>query len=118
MKKSAKVAVAFLSSFAAAVMNSCDDGGDWVEAKRCVNRDNVVVEDRSCEDQSTRPGGHGGGFYHHYYGGRGYYPGDVASGGSRIPQDGVRYESPSRIARGGFGSTGRAFVSHGSSIGS
>ena len=100
-------------------MNSCDKGGDWVEAKRCVNRDNLVVEDRWCEDQSTSAGGHGGGgFYHHYYGGRGYYPGDVASGGSRVPQEGIRYESPGRIARGGFGSTGRAFVSRGGSIGS
>ena len=44
MKKSAKVTVALLSSFAAAIMNGCDDGGDWVEAKRCVDNDNVVVE--------------------------------------------------------------------------
>jgi hypothetical protein len=118
MKKSAKVNLAFLSSFAAGVMNACGgDGGDWVEAKRCVNPDNVVIEDRWCEDQSPHPGGHGGGFYHHYYGGRGYYPGDVASGGGRIPQQGIRYESPSHIPRGGFGSTGKAFVGHGSSIG-
>jgi hypothetical protein len=119
MKKSAKVSLVFLSSFAAAVMNGCgEDGGDWVEAKRCVNPDNVVVEDRWCEDQSPRGSGHGGGFYHHYYGGRGYYPGDVASGGGRIPQDGVSYASASRIPRGGFGSTGKAFVGRSSTIGS
>lgn len=59
MKKSAKVTVAFLSSFAAAVMNGCDEGGDWVEAKRCVNDNNVVVEDRWCDDQITRDSGHG-----------------------------------------------------------
>lgn len=94
-------------------MNGCDRDDDWVEAKRCVKPDNVVVEDRSCEDQQTRTGGHGGGFYHYYYGGRGYYPGDVASGGGRIPQEGVHYESPGRIARGGFGSTGKAFVGRG-----
>jgi hypothetical protein len=118
MKKSAKVHLAFLSSFAAAVLNGCGgDDGDWVEAKRCVNPDNVVVEDRWCEDQSSRGGAHGGGFYHYYYGGRGYYPGDVASGGGRIPQSGLSYASPSRIPRGGFGTTGRAFLSHGSSIG-
>ena len=58
MKKSAKVSLVFLSSFAAAVMNGCgEDGGDWVEAKRCVNPDNVVVEDRWCEDQSPRGSG-------------------------------------------------------------
>jgi hypothetical protein len=114
MKKSAKINLVFLSSFAAGVLNGCGrEDGDWVEAKRCVNPDNVVVEDRWCEDQSPR-----GGFYHHYYGGRGYYPGEVASGGGRIPQSGVNYTSPSRIPRGGFGSTGKAFVGHGSSIGS
>ena len=51
MKKSAKVTLAFLSSFAAAVMNGCDsnDGGDWVEAKRCVDNDNLVVDNELCE---------------------------------------------------------------------
>ncbi len=119
MKKSAQVSLIFLSSFAAAVMNGCDsnDGGDWVEAKRCVDNNNVVVEDRMCDEPSGRSGGHGSHFF--YYGGRGYYPGNIASGGGRVPQGGVRYESPSRVPRGGFGSTGKAFVSRaGSSIGS
>lgn len=118
MKKSAQIKLAFLSSFATAVLTGCaGDDGDWVEAKRCVDNNNVVVEDRWCEDPSPRGGGHGGGFYHYYYGGRGYYPGDVVSGGGRIPQTGVGYTSPSRIPRGGFGSTGKAFVGHSSSIG-
>ena len=111
MKKSAQVTLAFLSSFAAAVMNGCDsnDGGDWVEAKRCVDHDNVVVEDRLCD--SDGPNRH---YYSHYYGGHGYYVGDRASGGGRVSQTGVNYASQSHIARGGFGSTGRAFVSGGS----
>lgn len=115
MKKSAKVRLAFLSSFAAAVMNGCDskDGGDWVEAKRCVDNSNVVVEDRLCD--SDGPNRH---YYSHYYGGRGYYVGERASGGGRFAQPGVSYASPSHVARSGFGSTGRAFVSHSSSIGS
>ena len=116
MKKSAKVTLAFLSSFAAAVMNGCDSDkdGDWVEAKRCVNNDNVVVEDRLCNETTGRGGG-----YYHYYGGRGYYPGETAIGGGRFAQPGVNYASPSHVARGGFGATGRAFVSHsGGSIGS
>jgi hypothetical protein len=112
MKKSKKVAVAFLSSFAAAFMSSCNDSSDWVEAKRCVNPENVVVEDQWCEDQTRRASG--AGFYRYYYGGRGYYPGDLVSGGGQVPQNGVKYENPSRIARGGFGSTGKAFVSRGS----
>lgn len=111
MKKSAKVTLAFLSSFAAAVMNGCDSDkdGDWVEAKRCVDNNNIVVEDRLCE--SSGPQSH---FYSHYYGGHGYYLGDRAYGGGRVAQSGVSYASPSHIARGGFGSTGRAFVSSGS----
>ena len=111
MRRSAKVTLMFLSSFAAAVMNGCDkdDGGDWVEAKRCVDNNNVVVDDRFCESFGSQ--GH---FYSHYYGGHGYYLGDRAYGGGRVAQSGVNYVSPSRVARGAFGSTGKAFVSHGS----
>ena len=114
MKKSAKVTLAFLSSFAAAVMNGCDkdEGGDWVEAKRCVDNNNVVVEDQLCNNPG--PASH---YYSHYYGGHGYYVGDRAYGGGRVARSGVTYASPSHIARGGFGATGRAFVSHGGSIG-
>jgi len=119
MKKSAKVSLIFLSSIAVAVMNSCggDDDGDWVEAKRCVDSNNVVVEDRLCNETTGRSGGHGGGYYH-YYGGRGYYPGETANAGGRVAQPGVNYVSPSHVARGGFGSTGKAFVSRGGSISS
>jgi len=115
MRKSAKVTLAFLSSFAAAVMNGCDSdhGGDWVEAKRCVDNNNVVVEDRLCE--SDGPNRH---YYSHYYGGHGYHMGDPAYGGGRIAQPGVKYTNPSHVPRGGFGSTGKAFVSRGGSIGS
>lgn len=114
MRKSSQVSLIFLSSFAAVVMNGCgNDNGDWVEAKRCVDPDNVVVEDRLCE--SDGPNRH---YYSHYYGGHGYYWGDRAYGGGRIPQSGVRYESPSRVPRGGFGSTGKAFMSRGGGIGS
>ena len=117
MKKSAKVTVVFLSSFAAAVINACDDRGDWVEAKRCIDNNEVVVEDRLCE-QTTESTATPHSYYRHYYGGWGYYPGETAYGGTRVPRPNTNYEHPSRVARGGFGSTGRAFVSHSSSIGS
>ena len=65
MKKSAKVTVAFLSSVASAFMNGCGDDGDWVEAKRCVNNSNVVVEDSWCEDPA-RSSGRAGAGYHSY----------------------------------------------------
>ena len=110
MKKSAKVTLAFLSSFAATVMNGCDNDkdGDWVEAKRCVDHNNVVVEDRMCE--ASGPASH---YHSYYYGGHGYYMGERAYGGGRVAQSGVTYASPSHISRGGFGSTGKAFVSSG-----
>jgi hypothetical protein len=83
MKKSAKVTLIFLSSFAAAVMNSCnkDDDGDWVEAKRCVDNNNVVVVENLC--QTSGPHTH---YYSHYYGGHGYYVGERAYGGGRMAQ--------------------------------
>jgi len=113
MKKSSHVNLIFLSSFAAAITNGCGDtGGDWVEAKRCVDNNNVVVEDRLCE--TSGPNSH---YYSHYYGGHGYYVGDRAYGGGRVARPGVSYESPSRIPRGGFGSTGKAFVARSGSIG-
>ena len=84
MKKSAKVTLMFLSSFAAAVMNGCGkDDGDWVEAKRCVDNNNVVVDDGFCETSGSR--GH---YYSHYYGGHGYYTGDRVYGGGRIATPG------------------------------
>jgi hypothetical protein len=118
MKKSAKINLLFLSSFAAAVLEGCGGGdGDWVEAKRCADDNNIVVEDRWCEEGgATGATGTTGPRYRYYYGGHGYYVGDRAYGGSRVAQPDVNYMSPSRIPRGGFGSTGKAFVGH-SSIG-
>jgi hypothetical protein len=116
MKKSAKVTVVYLSSIAAAFINGCGDDGDWVEAKRCVDNNNIVVEDRQCEEPTTSPSGHRTGYHSYYYGGRGYYPGEVVSGGGRVPQGGVSYRSTSSVPRGGFGPTGKAFVSHGGSV--
>lgn len=115
MKKSARVTLVFVSSLAAAFMNGCggSDDGDWVEAKRCVDNNDVVVEDRLCDTSSqssgTRSSTHH--IYRHYYGGGGYYPGEVAYGGSHAPRQGTSYVNSSRVPRGGFGSTGKAFVS-------
>ena len=115
MRRSAKVTLMFLSSFATAVVNGCDkdEGGDWVEAKRCVDNNNIVVDESFCK--SSGPHTH---YYSHYYGGHGYYLGDRAYGGGRVAQSGVSYVSPSRVPRGGFGPTGKAFMSHGSYGGS
>jgi len=120
MKKSAKVTVAFLSFIAAAVINGCnnDGAGDWVEAKRCANNNNVVVEDSWCQDPAPSLSRTGGGFHSYYYCGRGDYPGDLVSGGGHVPQGGVSYQSAGRVPSSSFGSTGKAFVSRGRSISS
>lgn len=120
MRKSARVTLVLLSSLAAAFLNGCggsDDDGDWVEAKRCVDNNNVVVEDRLCEQPGTSRSSttH---YYRHYYGGGGYYPGDTAYGGNYQARQGANYVNSSRVPRGGFGSTGKAFVSRGGSISS
>src|SRR5258706_16279628 len=111
MKKSAKVTLAFLSSFAAAVMYGCDNDndGDWVEAKRCVDNNNVVVEDRMCE--ASGPASH---YHSYYYGGHGYYMRERAYGGGRGAQSGVTYASPRHINPGGFGPPRQAVFSSGS----
>lgn len=100
-------------------MNGCggSDDGDWVEAKRCVDANDMVVEDRLC-DQPSHSGSSTHHVYRHYYGGGGYYPGEVAYGGSQVPRQGANYVNSSRVPRGGFGSTGKAFVSRGGSISS
>ncbi|MBM4264077.1 MAG: hypothetical protein FJ143_10780 [Deltaproteobacteria bacterium] len=123
MKKSARVTLVLVSSLAATFMNGCggsDDGGDWVEAKRCVDNHDVVVEDRLCEQPAEQRGSHSTAHhvYRYYYGGGGYHPGDLAYGGGHIPRQGTNYINSSRVPRGGFGSTGKAFVSRGGSISS
>lgn len=119
MKKSTRVTLVFLSSLAAAFMNGCggSDDGDWVEAKRCVDNNDKVVEDQFC-DQPAQSHSSTTHYYRHYYGGSGYYPGDVAYGGGYQARQGASYVSSSRVPRGGFGSTGKAFVSRGGSISS
>ncbi|HEY1242977.1 MAG TPA: hypothetical protein VGF16_20585 [Bryobacteraceae bacterium] len=88
-------------------------GGPQRVAQRCVDDYGRVVEDWYCEQNPVplHP-------YHWYYGGRGFFPGQVASGGSDRPTSGataVRTSSPgfsrgaaesgSGAVRGGFGAT-------------
>src|SRR5258706_6208380 len=114
MKKSAKVTLAFLSSFAAATMNGCDNDndGDWVEAKRCVDNNNVVVEDRMCE--ASGPASH---YHSYYYGGHGYYMDERAYGGGRVAPSRVTYAHPSHISPGGFAPPRQALLSPGTLAG-
>ena len=101
-----------------ALLTGC--GADHrTEVKRCVDDQQRVVPDEQCEwtdgrsPSSSAWGSHGGRFW--YYGGRGYAPGDIATGGSRTPTPGltsVRPSAPGHLggpsARGGFGASGEA----------
>ena len=118
MKKSAKVTVAFLSSVASAFMNGCGDDGDWVEAKRCVNNSNVVVEDSWCEDPARSSGRTGALIIPTTTAAAVTTPATSLAAAVMCAQSGVNYRSASQVPRGGFGATGKAFVSHGGSISS
>jgi len=93
--------------------NACDDPA------QCVDANGTVVDDEQCANannvddagQPLNPGnGHSGFFW--YYGGRSFYPGDRASGGSYHPSPGKSYSSPGGysfspgVSHGGFGSNG------------
>jgi len=90
------------------------------EMQRCVDENNVVVDDSLCANQPQtnqqyQSMGGGGGYvpyrpmYHYYYGGFGGFGlGTPASGGSIDPVEGRSYvDSSGRTStvRGGFGRT-------------
>lgn len=108
MKKSSLVSLGLTSAMAIALMG-CDD--DRREAQRCVDQNGLVVDDKYCQQQPVTPGG-GDYVDHWYYGGRGYYPGETAAGGSYTPTPGYSAMRPSEpgfsdvVVRGGFGSSG------------
>jgi hypothetical protein len=102
VKKSASVAVPLLASAALAMLAGCKQQ----QIKRCVNAQNVVVDEAFCETQPGQQNNtynpNGVGFYRWYYGGGGgYYPGSFATGGGYVPSAGVSYST----SRGGFGSS-------------
>jgi hypothetical protein len=75
------------------------------QMKRCVNQNNVVVDESFCQTPAGQQNNnyyYPPGVYHYYYGGSGgFSPGSVATGGAVTPSAGVSYST----SRGGFGST-------------
>ena len=85
--------------FVAGSMTSCDP----TDMKRCVNKDDMVVEDEKClgaPDTSSGYTGPGAYPHHWYYGGNGMM-GQKVYGGYTHPASGVTYHSAS--SKGGFG---------------
>ena len=100
------------------------------EMQRCVDQDNVVVDDSLCANQPQTNQQYqnlnGNGYvpyvpmYHYYYGGWGGYGwGTSAGGGSTVPAEGHSYITSSgrtTTVRGGFGSS-MSSGGHGSGAG-
>ena len=112
-KRSKNVEIGFVSFVAAAALAGCDSQQayhrDW---QQCVDRNNVVVEDRYCDNyQRPYPGGvYPGGYYHWLYAPRPYYRGDTVIGGYETPRPSMDVARASSapagtISRGGFGSS-------------
>jgi len=105
MKRSTQVAAPLLASVALAMLAGCKQ----TQMKRCVNQQNVVVDDSFCENQPGQQQNNnnyyhppGIGLFRWYYGGAGtYYPGSFATGGGYAPASGFSYAT----SRGGFGSS-------------
>ncbi len=106
MKRSSRVTLTLAASVAS-LLTSCNNP-DRI-ARRCVDDNNRVVEDRFCQDDAYRRQYPGFYPYHFYYGGpRGFIaPGAFVSGGSTVAPAGVTsFSSPT--SRGVIGGAGEA----------
>ena len=101
MKRSNTVQLTLLAAVAAAIAGC----GRGQPPRRCVDANDVVVDDRFCRDNQSY-GSTGYVPYHYYYGGpRGSVaPGTHLTGGSSVAPSGVS----SGTSRGVIGGAGRA----------
>ena len=106
-KRSKEIQIGFVSFVAAAALSGCDSQAayhrDW---QQCVDRNNVVVDDRYCDRPA--PISPGGPFYYHWlYSRRPFVVGDVVYEGYESPHANMSV-ARSSVARGGFGSSAHA----------
>lgn len=105
-RRSRSVEIGFVAIVASAALSGCNQEQayhrDW---QQCVDQNNVVVEDRLC-DQPVNPGvGYPSHYYHWLYTPRPYYTGDTIFGGSPTPRQNMEVARSSSAVRGGFGSS-------------
>jgi hypothetical protein len=84
------------------------------QALHCVDANNVVVEERLCDDDGSGTGSPGG--YAWWYGGTGgryYGTGTQLTSGSRTAVDGATYKTAGGVERAGFGGSSRSISSSG-----
>jgi hypothetical protein len=98
-KRSLSVSAGLLASLALSLTGCGTNNGHRDEARRCVNDQNVVINDSNCN-------GSGSGTGHWYYGGSGFGPGSRVSGGSPNASKSSIYSDGGSVSRGGIGETG------------
>ena len=93
-----------LTILAVAAAIGCSDTRE-AEVKRCVDQNNKMADETSCEDRRYHGAGYYG--YRYIYGGNGgYRPGDTVYGGSPNPTPGMESVPASRLAASGFSEGG------------
>jgi hypothetical protein len=107
MKKSKQIGLGLLA-VVALNLTSCSQA----MPQRCIDKNNLIVEDEKCEQIEQQHVSDGPILWHTlphrwYYGGNGGGVGSLASNGTFEPRPGVGYSKVNSF-RGGFGSTGRA----------
>jgi hypothetical protein len=106
MRKSRAIPLTLLSAAALISLSGCKDK----QVGRCIDsQTNRVVPDDKCDHPPTVAIGPPYPFYHWYFGGQGFFPGQIAVGGSFDPAPDttiLRASSPEgqEVIRGGFGS--------------
>jgi|SRR5579883_728929 len=102
-RRSRNIEIGFVSLVAAAALTGCDPNAayhrDW---QHCIDQNNVVVEDRYCDQRGYSGGPH---FYHWWYAPRPYYPGETMTGGYAAPRPSMEVARASGVSRGGFGAS-------------
>jgi hypothetical protein len=105
-RRSRSIEIGFVAVVASAALSSCNPDQayhrDW---QQCVDKNNVVVEDRLCDQHVTSGVGYSPGYYHWLYTPRPYYGGDTILGGYPTPRPNMGVEKSSNAVRGGFGSS-------------
>jgi hypothetical protein len=108
MKKTSSIKLTLLTAAAAAALSGCNRTRE-AQVQRCVDSQNVMVDESNCQNQpySTGSGGYYGGYYgpryRWVYGGNGgYAPGSVVYGASDVPQEGLGSVRASELQSRGY----------------
>jgi hypothetical protein len=101
MKKTQSITLTIL---AATALAGCGRGVREAEVKRCVDENNVMQDDRDCNQQRSGPGTRP---YRYVYGGNGgYWPGSIVTNAKDSPTPSLPSVNASELAAKGVTSGG------------